>query len=69
MSSSGKTFFVVIYDHDEEAFKVDKDGSRVMFPHDTWDIVEERWCTLDTNLDMAEDLAKLTNELEEKLNG
>lgn len=69
MSSSGTTYFVVTYDHDSQTFKVDDDAAKVMLPHDTWDIVEERWCYLDSNLDMAEDLATLTNELKEKLNG
>ena len=69
MSSSGTTYFVVAYDHDNEAFYVDNELSKDKFRHDTWDSVEERWCYLDSNLDMAEDIVSLTNELEEKLNG
>jgi hypothetical protein len=67
MSSSGKTYFVVEYDHDEETFRVDNPTSAEKFPHDTWDSVEERWCHLDVNNEMWQDITSLTNELKEKL--
>lgn len=68
MSSSGKTYLVVYYDHDDMAFHVDSGMSGEKFPRDTWDSVEEEWVHLDQNLDMGEDIVSLTEELEEKLN-
>ena len=69
MSSSGKTYFVVYYDHDDMGFYLDSGMSGEKFPRDTWDSVEEQWVHLDWNMDMVESVESLTEELEEKLNG
>jgi hypothetical protein len=68
MSSSGVTYFVVGYNHDEEKFVLDEMMFEFHFQHDTYDIVEEDWCNLDNNLDMGEDRRSLTIQLKEKLN-
>lgn len=69
MSSSGKTYFVVYYDHDDMEFYVDEGASAQKFPKDTWDKVEECWYRLDSNNEMWQDYHELTNELKEQLNG
>lgn len=69
MSSSGKTYFVVVYDHDDEAFSVDEEMAYTKFPQDTWDTVEEYWYNLDSNDEMWQDAVSLTQELKEVLNG
>lgn len=63
MSSSGKTYLVVAYDHDDGKFTVDKTMSIDKFPNDTWDTVEERWCMLNSNTDMWQDIDTLEWEL------
>jgi len=63
MSSSGITYFVVAYDHENQTFVVDNFESADKYPHDTWDTVDEEWVYLDNNLDLAEDISSLTRQL------
>jgi hypothetical protein len=63
MSSSGKTYLVVAYDHTDGTFTVDTEMSLEKFRHDTWDSVEEEWCHLDKNDDMWQDTMNLEWQL------